>query len=323
MVSSRCGLRRNSPNRGRTRSTKRPWITGDPGREPCLVEIDDYVVSQFLVGLADEPGNKPGSKMSIGSIRKHATLINNLLAFAGPKERTPHGYRNMALVPFPPLVDRPTADENSAEGDFTIEEVRAMWSATSGMQSPRPEKLPPGVTPSQWWQAIVTVAACTGLRRGQLLGLACVDLTGPIITVKPARSKGRRGKSQYLAPAAVEAIESIRTPRERIFDWPHVIRWLDTQLRRLAKLAGIPAGRRFGWNGFRKCVGTMAFDVAGPDGSQAVLGHSTNRTAMKHYVAKKAQLRRAQEVIDQMPSPRPATPPPPPDPQKLLNLRFD
>jgi integrase len=272
------------------------------GSEPWLWQIDDFVAARFVSGLQKLPGCKPGSTMSIGTMRKHITQINKLLDFSGPRERTRHGRRNLGLIEDPPLLEKPTADLHPPEGDWTIEEVRAMWLAAAKMVSP--SKLP-GVKPVEFWHSIVMVAAYTALRRGQLLGLAYADLAPPFITVRSSRSKGRRGKKQYLHEEAIEAIESIRTPRDRIFAWPHVVRHLDTQLRRLAQLANIPAARRFGWNGFRKCAATLAYAIAGSGGSKSMLGHSREGTGLAHYVNGEAQARSAAVVIDQMPSPKP------------------
>lgn len=279
-------------------------LTPLDGQEPRLwqIETDPYIAARFVKGLASLPGNKPGTTMAIGTIRKHVTMANTLLGFAGPRERTRHGHRNLALIAEPPLVDKPPADVQAPEGDWSIEEVRAMWLAAARMISPA--RLP-GVRPAAFWRSLLTVAAYTALRRGQLLGLAYADLTAPFILVRSSRSKGRRGKKQYLPQGAIEAIEAIRTPREKIFAWPHVVRHIDAQLRRLAQLANLPRERWFGWNGFRKCAGTLAYEIGGAAGSQAVLGHSREGTGLAHYVNGNAQARRAAAVIDQMPSPQP------------------
>lgn len=288
-----------------------PAVEGD--REPTLEEIDDYVVSRFLVRLADMPGNKAGTKMSIATIRKHATNINKLLAFAGPRNRSRNGYKNLGLLELPPLVERPTADLQAPDGDFTFEEVLAMFRVADKMRTP--QRLP-GIMPGVWWRSILTVALATGLRRGQLLGLDPANLNGAYIRVVSARSKGRRGKLQYLTPGALAALAAVHREGQPFFVWPYYrknkrdpdalplmnVRHLDLQFDRLKKLAGIPPARWFGWNGFRKLVGTQAHDLAGPEGAQSVLGHSKSGTAMAHYVSGLSQSRKAQAVIDQLPS---------------------
>lgn len=292
---------------------KRLSPADDEDREPRLDEIDDYVVARFLTRLADQPGNKPGTKLSIATIRKHATSLNKLLAFAGPRTRSRQGYKNMGLLELPPLVDKPRADVHAPDGDFTIEEFGAMWRAADKMKTP--QRLP-GITPCTWWRSILVVALMTGLRRGQLLGLHPDNLSGAYVRVLSGRSKGRRGKLQYLAPAALEALEGMRREGQPFFVWPHFrkcrrnpdaapivnIRHLDAQLGRLATLAGIPVQRRFGWNGFRKLSLTTAHDIAGAEGAQAMGGHSRSGTAMAHYVNGLSQSRRAEAVINQFPT---------------------
>lgn len=296
---------------------KRLAPVADGDREPQLDEIDDYVVARFLTRLADQPGNKPGTKLAIATIRKHATSLNKLLAFAGPRARSRHGYKNLGLLALPPLVDKPRADVHAPDGDFTLGEFSAMHRCADQMRTPR--RLP-GITPAVWWRAMLIVALLTGLRRGQLLGLHPDNLNGAYIRVLSGRSKGRRGKLQYLAPAALEALASLRREGLPFFVWPHYrqcrrdpdappvvnIRHLDSQLQRLAKLAGIPLPRRFGWNGFRKLALTTAHDIAGAEGAQAMGGHSKSGTAMAHYVNGLAQSRRAEAVINQFPSFQPA-----------------
>lgn len=293
-----------------------PAVEGD--REPMLEEIDDYVVSRFMTRLADMPGNKPGTKLAIATIRKHSTNLNKLLAFAGPRSRSRNGYKNLGLLDLPPLVDKPSPDVHAPDGDFTFEEVQAMWRAAEQMQAP--QRLA-GITPAVWWRAMLTVVSCTGLRRGQLLGLDPQNLSGAYIRVLSGRSKGRRGKLQYLPPAALAALASVQREGERFFVWPHYrrskkdpsappvvnLRHLDLQLEKLARLAGIPEARRFGWNGFRKLVGTLSFDIGGSAAAQAVLGHTKSGTAMAHYVSGLSQSRQAEAVINQLPSLKPPT----------------
>lgn len=292
-----------------------PDPDGD-GHEPRLWELrgtrGDRIGGRFMALLATEPGNKPGTTMSAASMRKHARNINKLLSFSGPRVRSRFGRKNLGLIDDPTLLEAPAPDEHAPEGDWTFDEVREMYIATSRMESLNLRNL--GIDPVLWWRAILIVAAHTGLRRGQILGLSYADLTPPFVLVRPKRSKRRTGKKQYLSQESLAAIEAIRTTRERIFPWPYFVgknravnvRYLDLQLRKLAERAGLPRNRWFGWNGFRKLAGTAAYAIAGEKGAQAMLGHASgSHTAMKHYVAKTALAQKAAEIIDHLPSPRP------------------
>lgn len=309
-------------------TTLRLWQRLSPAEsdqaEPQLWELQesrgDRIGGRFLTRLAQEPGCKRGTVMAIGTIRKHVRNVNKLLGFCGPRLRTRHGLKNLGVIEQPILLVAPSADDNPPEGDWTIDEVRAMWTAAATMRSAALRAL--GVTASQWWEAILTVAAHTGLRRGQLLGLSYADLDPPHVLIRPSRSKKRRGRKQYLSREALVAIERIRTGRQLIFVWPHFmrsrkhpdravrvnVRYLDLQLRLLAKRAGLPPARWFGWNGFRKLAASEAFAIGGEQASQALLGHAKgSRVAMKHYVSGHAQAKHAAAVIDQMPSAQPAS----------------
>jgi integrase len=284
--------------------------------EPQLWQLEwpsgDLIGARFLSGLRTQPGNKRGSTMAIGTIRKHVRNINKLLSFAGPRLRARHGLKNLGVIENPILLLAPAPDDSPPEGDFTVEEVQAMWVAAGRMHSSKLRAL--GISAVLWWRGLLTVAAHTSLRRGQLLGLDYADLDPPFIRVRPQRSKRRAGRKQYLSQECLAAIERIRTKRERIFVWPYLsggkvnIRYLDVQLRVLARRAGLPAPRQFGWNGFRKLAACGAFKIGGEEGSQAVLGHASgSRTAMRHYVSQTAQALRAAAIIDQLPSAEPAS----------------
>ena len=292
-----------------------PDPDGD-GHEPRLWELEgisgDYIAGRFMGRLADQPGNKRGTTMSVGTQRKHCRNMNKLLSFAGPKQRTRHGVKNLHLIDEPTLIIAPSPDGHAPEGDWTFEEVRLMWLGAARMESHKLRAI--GIDPVAWWRALVVVAAHTGLRRGQLLGLDFADLSPPFVLVRPMRSKRRSGRKQYLSAEALAAIESIRTRRTRIFPWPYVmgqtkrmnVRYLDSQLRKLAERSGLAPQRWFGWNGFRKLVAGAAFDIGEEQAAQAVLGHSRgSQTAMKHYVPGIAQAKRAAHIIDQLPSARP------------------
>ena len=278
------------------------WVrlTGDPP----LREIDEWVTAAFVESLLRQPGRRRET-LSVATVRKHCAQLDTLLSFAGPKTRDARGWRNRGILELPPRIERPRADREAPAGDWTLDEVRRMHGAAGFVTAPAL----PGVTPANWWRAMIVTATHTGLRIGQLLALEYADLSGETLLVRARGSKGRRGKLQHLSSAAAESIESIRTDRRLIFEWPHHRRWLHRCLKRLATCAGIPESRRFGWHGFRRTHATLVAEQSAASGggvlaAQISLGHTSSATTLGHYVSGRVQHRLAAESIDRLPSPR-------------------
>lgn len=113
---------------------------------------------QMLAG-----GGRNGSGLSTGTVRLAATVLHRALAYA-----VACGYvgRNVADVARPP---RDTTPERTV---WDAAQVRAFLASTAG------DRL----------AALWHLAAMTGLRRGELLGLRWADLDGRLLTVTQART---------------------------------------------------------------------------------------------------------------------------------------
>jgi integrase len=280
-------------------------IAGDPP----ICQIDDWTASHFVEKLLEHPGRK-GEFLSIATVVKHCTALNKLLDFCGPKAREKKRRRNLSLLELPPWIDAPQPDDDPPDGDFTIEEARAIYEAASKMTAPRQVV---GVAVPRWWQALIVVACYTGLRIGQLMRLEYANLRPPYINVMGRVSKKRKGKRQYLAAEALQEIEAIRSPRRYIFElptWEKNPRWLQACFERLLNLAEIPKERQFKFHGFRKLHATLVADTSadGEDGiktAQKSLGHGDEATTRGHYVNGRVQDRIVAAAIERLPSPRP------------------
>lgn len=277
-------------------------LTGDPP----LSQIDDYTTAAFVSELMKQPGRKAAT-MAIGTVRKHCQQIDKLLAFAGPKTRDRRGRKNQCLIDDPPLCEKPRADEDPPDGDFTLDEVERIIRACRGCTAPRVA----GVDPARWWEAFVIVACYTGLRVSQLMGLEYRDLRGQNILVWARTSKGRRGKKQYLSREALAEIEAIRTPRVQIFEYPNWSRNPRSHrevFKRILCRAGLPKERQFGFNGFRKMHSTLLADqdqgAMGVEIAKQSLGHTTTRTTLGHYINGNVQQKLTAQAIERLPSPR-------------------
>lgn len=278
-------------------------ITGDP----AIANITDYTTANFTSELLKKPGRK-NDTMSIASVRKHCKQIDKLLAFTGPRTRDSKGRKNLGLLDFPPIVDSPSADTQPPAGDFTLAEIQTMYGAAE--HAPATTCLV-DVDAAKWWRALISVALYTGLRIGELMRLRFEDLLDCHITVWAKTAKGRKGKRQYLHPEALQEIESIRGPRELIFEWRNWEknpRWLQTCFKRLLARAGIPESRQFGFHGLRKAHATLIADQGEANGistAQLSLGHASEGVTKGHYVSGSVQEKIVAQAIQKLPSPKP------------------
>jgi len=94
------------------------------------------------------------------------------------------------------------------------------------------------------------------------------------------------------AGAARRAIESIRTDRERIFEWPHDRRELDRERERLQKIAGI---RQIGFHGVRKRLASELLE-RNPAVAQKALGHAALAMTRDFYGDKGIVAKTMEEV---------------------------
>lgn len=266
---------------------------------PPISQIDEFTTAEFVAALLSQPGRK-GETLAIATVRKHCKQINKLLTFCGPKTPEKHGRKNLRIVSEPPFCDMPDADQEAPYGDFTLEEVRAMFAACHKMTRPNVEGVPPG----DWWRALIVVAVCTGLRIGHLMRLEWIDLHPPFITAWARSGKKRKGKRQYLTAEALEELDNIRTVRRRIFEfpgWDNSSRWLHRTFKKLLRHAGIPAERQFGFHGFRKLHSGLVGETSGVQAAQQSLGHASDATTKRHYLPMRVQDKLAAQAIEQMP----------------------
>jgi len=278
-------------------------ITGDPP----LAEINDFTCAEFAVGLAALPGRKD-PLMAVFTIRKHVRNVQRVLNHAGPRiagDRTAR--RNQSLLGEVPLIERPAADLEPPDGDFTIAETVQILQACGRLPPRAPRAAAVGVSPGTWWRALIVFLFYTGLRIGATMRLEWSMLEGEWIRVPSRTSKQRRGKKQFFHPEAREAIEPLRRGQALIFAWPN---WIEKQgarrsMRRvfecLLARAGLPEQRRFGFHAFRKEHATELASI-NPLAAQMSLGHTDMRTTQQHYV----NPRITAAAIQQMPSLRAA-----------------
>lgn len=255
--------------------------------DPPLCKITDFVCAKFVADLQQQPGRR-GEQLAAYTVNKHARQVQRMLDFAGPKTRERRGRRNLAVISDVPFVESPRLPDLAPDGDFSLEEMRAIYQAAALMTRPAALESPPA-----WWRAIVVAAAKTGLRIGQLRALRWQDLLpaeglpGAWITVTHEAHRSRKGLRQYLPQEALIHIHANRQDEVLLFPWPCDPRWLQISRQRLQELAGLPENRQFGFHGFRRW-NTTALRRSGFAASQklaqAAAGHADTRTTLAHYI---------------------------------------
>ena len=268
-------------------SSMRKWIalTSDPP----LFEIGDEHTSRFLIGLRETIKPRGGKMASSRTVRKHVTFIQMCLNLAGPRTALhPQAQRLLDEVPF---IGRVRLEKRETNDVFTREEIERIVRACRTARLPAPEI--EGVAQAEWWVSYVLVAYHTGERWGAMTRVrfdnwlpATADAPRGVLLFPAAIRKGtylHEPEDNYvpLHPQAADAIEKIRTARERIFDWPHSASWFCQVWHRILAAAEIPLARRFGTHSLRKAVSNDVDEIDDGVGSM-LLAHGADVNE-RHY----------------------------------------
>lgn len=249
-----------------------------------LAELSPLHVEHALASL--------GSRLAPKSLRNvHAVLRRAL----GQAVRAGLVTRNVAAREF---VDAPRVPVEEPRS-LSVDEVRRLLAAAAG------DRL----------EALFITALGTGLRQGELLGLAWEDLDLVRGQLKVRRELVRRDgrysraelktdRSRRLVPLAPPVLEALRTHRERTISAGFVPTatgpvftsaagralsgsWLTHHLYALLERAGIP---RLPFKNLRTTFASQLFAAGVPDRTIAdLLGHARTSTTHGHYIAGASQ----------------------------------
>jgi len=266
------------------------WVTGDPPLE----KITNETLQKYRDFLMRCRGLEPGSKLTPRSVRNALQYVLQVLRKAGPQ-----GYRNddaAGLLPRVPWVKMPRQQIKPPK-IVSPEELSVVYQAADMMVMPQIA----GVETGAWWRALLVVAYNTGLRRRTLFELEWrhLDAQTGRLHLPPERLKSRRGQLVYLNGPAMRHLESIRTDRDFIFEWPYTLDHFHEVFHRLQYDAGLPRAAHFGLHNIRKTTATALWQIA-PQAAQLALGHAMDDVTRRHYVQGEAIVSAA---LDKLPQP--------------------
>ena len=253
----------------------RRWaaITGDPP----LKDITVGLLARYRDCLKQSPGQR-GERMSANTIRTHLRHIQAILDKAGPSGPR---HRDAAdLLEKVPWI-KPPRQEHMQPKAAKLEHIGDLYSAAVAMDRPHVE----GITAAAWWRALLVVALNTGLRRGTLfqLRMSHVKWSNKQLVIPPQRLKTARGQTLPLNPITLQHLEAIRTERQLVFPWHNGMECFHKTFHRLQDVAGIPEEEQFGLHGIRKRAATLLCEHS-LQAAQLLLGHTTARTTVAHYI---------------------------------------
>lgn len=304
---------RRAPTIKQYAESVRLWaaITGDPP----LAAIDDFVAEKFLEGLRSRPG-LVAELLADHTIKKHVTHVQAVLNLAGPRSRSCK--KGQGFLDDVVQIEPPRCELDEVTGDFTLPEIGLWLEACGRAKEPRLD----GVTPAEWWRALVLFGYNTGLRIKTLLALRYQWLytheRGAWLCLAVPSADLKQGRKQHVylnqwARAAMESISPPLTPnpsplrtgargaipaRELIFPWRLTEAPLHDWRRKILAASELPAHRHLGFHGLRKALGTEG-GLINPRGASMALGHRTKDITRDHYTAFRVMV----ETLDRLPQP--------------------
>lgn len=264
-------------------------LTGDPP----LLRIDNLFCARFIERDFAMPGRR-GEMLSPNTIRKHCGALQVILRIAGPQsERYPEAPTAYGLFglddygrPRPtPFFKKPPKRDKPPEDLFTLGEIRRLIAAAEHAAKPHSGQF----SAPAWWRALFRFLYNTGLRRGSALEIRREWIHSGdgfhFLSIPGEAYKQGRPHLFYLSRQAMEAIAEMPATG-KIFPWLETMTSLNRHMKRLMRLAEIPAEKYFGlaFHGMRKSLGTSLFGV-NQEAARLQLGHESKKTTERHYVS--------------------------------------
>lgn len=224
------------------------------GRPATVDDFEELTVARFLSArLRDK---------AVATAAKDAAQCRALWEFASRRGLTNGRWPQMRRIRVPERVPR----------CWLTEEMQRLLVAASERQGTIA-----GVPAAAFWRAALLTCYDTGERIAALLSLEWRDVTPAGVTFRAEGRKGqRRDIYRQISPETAAAIEAIRGPRLRVFDWDRAMTSLWSHLGKILEAAGLPNDRYSKFHCIRKTTASYAA-AAGLD-AQRLLDHASPKT---------------------------------------------
>lgn len=174
-----------------------------------------------------------------------------------------------------PMVRRVKVPENLPEA-WTIEEFRILCASClreNGMIGDIPAKY--------FWRSLLLCAYDTGERISAIMSLPFEDVSRTGVIFRAAHRKGnRRDIYRQIGQETIDAINAIRSEREKVWPWPYHPNYLWRKFSRVLTNANLPSGRRHKFHKIRRT--TASFFQANGGSAQSLLDHSNPATTRRY-----------------------------------------
>lgn len=141
-----------------------------------------------------------------------------------------------------------------------------------------------------WWPSLIASAYHTASRIGALLSVrwSDCDLSRSILVLRAENTKTKREQLFTLPEYVTVKIKAMEWPqREFIWEWPHSRRWFFRRFRQILRIANLepPHNARFSlFHQIRRTAATIAAQQLGIHAAQTLLGHTSARITIEHYI---------------------------------------
>jgi len=224
------------------------------GRPATVDDFEELTVARFLSARLRE--------MAVATAAKDRCQLRALWEFAARRGLTDGRWPQIRHIRVPERVPR----------CWLTEEMQRLLIAARDRQGTIA-----GVPAAAWWRAALLVCYDTGERVAALLSLEWRDVTPAGVTFRAEGRKGqRRDIYRQISPETAAAIEAIRGPRLRVFDWDRAMTSLWSHLGKILEAAGLPNDRYSKFHCIRKTTASYAA-AAGLD-AQRLLDHASPKT---------------------------------------------